>query len=83
MARVLKPYNVDIFIPELPPAERERIFHGLLAWNGPDAVMRAMRRVFTRKGPILGKQPKRMVIALNCFGEVPTGEIENGAGKKG
>ena len=37
MARVLKPQNVEIFIPELPLTERERTFHGLLAWNGPDA----------------------------------------------
>ena len=79
MARVLKPYNVDIFIPELPPAERERTFHDLEAWSGPDAVMRAMRRVFARRGAILNKNPKRMVIAVDCFGEVPTGQNGNGA----
>lgn len=69
MAWCLSPFKVQVFIPELPKSEGEHIYHGLEAYNGPDAAKRALKRVFSRRGHVLGRKPKRFVLIVEYLGE--------------
>lgn len=69
MAWYLSPFKVQVFVPELPKPEAEHIYYCLQAYNGPDAAKRALKKVFSRTGHVLGKKPRRFVLIVEYQGD--------------
>jgi hypothetical protein len=58
----LRNFKVSISLPELPPEQNEVEFRALRAETLPAACGKALARVFSRSGYIVGRRPTRLIL---------------------
>ena len=58
----LRNFKISISLPELPPEQNTMQFRALRAETLPAACSKALARVFSRSGYIVGRRPTRLIL---------------------